>query len=161
MKLKDQRQFINAPRELVFQMLAAMGKGQLPGADGESAQVLSRDGDCLTVKFMTRTGKRVVSTVEEVQLYPPERITFCHIAGPLDHSEEEFVLTEDGDGTLLEYHGEFRYNFPVLGWFISRFYIRPKYEAVITEHMARLKEAAEARAARSHVFRRSQRHQES
>ena len=157
LKLRQRSVHIQAPRELVFQMLSAMGSGQMPGAEGESARVLSRDGDTLIVHFVTHAEKRVVNTVEEVRLYPPERITFQHIAGPLDYSWEEMKLSEEEeDGTLLEYSGEFEYIFPGLGWLISLAYIRPKYNATIQEHLARLKAAAEARAARSHVFRQRQ-----
>ena len=43
---------------------------------------------------------------------------------------------------------------PGIGWFIARYYVRPNYDRVIRHHMERLKIAAQARAARSHVFRR-------
>ena len=148
---------IDAPRPLVFQMLSAFGRGHLPGDDGESSKVLERDGDRLTVEFFTLEGKRRYRTVEEVTLFPPERITFRHLEGPLHHSSEEFRLEEVADGTELSYRGDIQCRMPWLpgmGWFIARFYVKPKYDRVIRQHMDRLKTAAEARAARSHVFRR-------
>ena len=82
-KLEDRKLYANAPRELVFQMLSAIGKGTLPGAQGESSRVLEREGDVITAEFLTPSGKRIYRTVEEVRLYPPERITFRHLQGPL------------------------------------------------------------------------------
>ena len=155
-KLSDKSVYINAPREMVFQMLSSFGKGSLPGVQGESSRVLERDGDTIIAEFMTTSGKRVYRTMEKVQLYPPERITFEHLQGPLIFSEEEFNLAEKDDGTELRYYGEIGCRIPLLaglGWIIAKFYVKPKYDAVIRIHMSALKTAAEARAARSHVFR--------
>lgn len=156
-QLARQHMIIDAPRPLVFQMLSAFGRGHLPGDEGESSRVLERNGDLLTVEFFTLEGKRRYRTVEEVVLFPPERITFRHLEGPLHHSSEEFRLEEVADGTALSYRGDIRCRMPWLpgmGWFIARFYVRPKYDRVIRQHMERLKIAAQTRAARSHVFRR-------
>lgn len=153
-RLREQAVFINAPRELVFQVLSAMGRGRLPGSGDEGARVLERRAEGhLVVEFRTRAGRKLWRTVEEVRLFPPERVTFRHLEGPLDHSAEEFILEAQEEGTLLRYRGEFEYRLPVLGPLLSYLYIRPRYNAVIREHMERIKEAAEARAARSHVFR--------
>ena len=161
MKVKhaDRTSYIRAPREMVFQMLNAIGKGSLPGADGESSRILERRGDTMIAEFLTPSGGRTYRTVEEVRLYPPERITFRHLEGPLALAEEEFVLAEANDGTELRYAGEIEYKvhwLPGVGWLIAMFYVRGKYDAVIRNHMEKLRNAAEARAARSHVFRRSE-----
>ncbi len=152
-KLKQQKLFIKAPRELVFQVLAAVGKGKLPGAAGESVRVLHQEEDTIIAQFTTRAGRRIVNTVEEVKLYPPERVTFRHLAGPLDCAWEEMVLKEKDDGTELVYWGEFAYQFTFLGWLISRLYIRPLHNRAVREHLRRIKVAAEQRAQRSHIFR--------
>lgn len=156
--LADQRTHIIAPRPLVFQMLSAFGKGHLPGDEGESSTVLEREGDDLLVEFITQEGKRRYRTLEEVKLFPPERITFRHLESPLYHSAEEFHLVEALDGTELSYRGDIQCRIPWapgIDWLIALFYVRPKYNRIIKKHLARLKEAAEARAARSHVFRRT------
>ena len=72
-KLAGRKLHIDAPREMVFQMMSAIGKGSLPGSQGESSRVLSRDGDTLTAEFLTPSGKRIYRTVEDVRLYPPPR----------------------------------------------------------------------------------------
>ena len=84
------------------------------------------------------------------------RLTFHHLEGPLDNSEESFDLEERGDATLLRYRGEFDYKLPLLGWLIARLYIKPRYNKAIQTHLHHLKEAAEARAARSHLLKRRQ-----
>ena len=157
-KLDPQRLSISAPREMVFQMLSAIGKGKLPGRQGESSRVLERDGDTIIAEFQTRSGGRTYRTVERVRLYPPERITFAHLEGPLTFSEEEFNLVEQDGDTELQYSGEIGYRIrglPGIGWPVALLYVKPKYDAVIRAHMQALKTAAEARAARSHVFRRA------
>ena len=157
-KLAAQKVAIDAPRELVFQMLSSIGKGSLPGAQGESSKVLERDGDTIVAEFYTPSGNRIYRTVERVRLYPPERITFAHLEGPLTFSEEEFNLVKQDEGTELQYNGEIGYKIrglPGVGWLIALLYVKPKYDTVIRKHMRALKSAAEARAARSHVFRRA------
>ena len=156
-KLAQQKVTINAPRELVFQLMSAIGKGTLPGGSGERSKVLERDGDTLIAEFFTPSGKKVYRTVEEVRLFSPERITYRHLEGPLAYVQEEFFLDEVEDGTQLTYTAEIGHRVPYLpgiGWLTAIVYIRPKYDALIREHIAQIKAAAEARAARSHVFRR-------
>ena len=158
--LANRSLFINAPRELVFQMLSAFGKGSLPGAQGESSRVLEREGNSITAEFVTTSGRRTYRTIEKVHLYPPERITFRHLEGPLAFAEEEFNFLESGDGTELQYSGGIECRVPWLpgiGWIIAMFYVRPKYNAIIRNHMENTKAVAQARAARSHVFRQSKR----
>ena len=157
-KLADQSTLINAQREMVFQMLSAIGKGsRLPGAQGESSRVLEREGDTLIAEFLTTSGKHTYRTVERLQLYPPERMTYLHLEGPLHFAEEEFTLTERDAGTELQYNGRIEYRFrwmPGVGWLIATFYAKRIYDTIIRDHMEKIKAAAESRAARSHEFRR-------
>ena len=159
-KLAEQKVRIDAPREMVFQMLSAIGKGSLPGAEGESSKVVERNGDNIVAEFVSVSGKRTYRTLEKVVLYPPNRITYSHLQGPLTSSDEEFLLEDVEDGTELSYQGEIECKLrwmPGMGWLAALLYARPKYNEVIRAHMKRLKTGAEARAARSHVFRRAQR----
>ena len=160
--LADQSLYIDAPREMVFQMLSAIGKGSLPGAQEESSRVLEQRDDALIAEFLTKSGRRTYRTVEEVRLYAPERITFHHLEGPLAASDEEFRLVERDGGTELLYGGEIECRIwwmpwmPWLGRLIALLYVKSKYDSVIRTHMERLKSAAEARASRGHVFRRTE-----
>ena len=147
---------VQAPRELVFQMMSHFGRGRLPGDNNESSKVLERDGNRLTVEFQTKALFATYTTVEVVNLYPPERITFEHLSGPLHYVKEEFRFEDvDDRQTDLTHSGEFIWSrFPFFGWFGGIIYTRPVFERTLVKHMAQVKQAAEARAARSRVFPR-------
>ena len=154
--LEERSVSIDAPRELVFQMLTSFRRGRISGDDAESSKLVSEDDDTKIVEFRTKAGPFTYTTLEEVKLYPPERITFKHLEGPLHFSEEAFTFEETPDGnTVLTHSGSFIWKtFPFFGWFGGVIYTRPMYHRVIRKHLAVVKRAAEARAARSHVFRR-------
>ena len=146
---------IQAPRELVFQMMSHFGRGRLPGDNNESSKVLERDGNRLIVEFQTKTPTGATyTTIEEVRLYPPERITFEHLSGPLRCVREAFTFgAVDARQTDLTHSGEFVWSrVPLLGWLGGMFYVRPIFERTLMNHMEQVKQAAEARAARSRVF---------
>ena len=147
---------IKAARELVFQMMSHFGRGRLPGDNNESSKVLERDGNRLIVEFQTKALFATYTTVEEVNLYAPERITFEHLSGPLHYAREEFTLDEvDSRETRLTHSGEFIWSmFPFFGWFGGIIYTRPMFERTLVKHMAQVKQAAEARATRSRIFPR-------
>ncbi len=154
-KLKSHSVHIKAPREMVFQKLSSFGRGQLKGDNNESSKVLSRDGDTIIAEFKTRAGPFTYTTVEEITLEPPDRITFRHLTGPLHYAWEEFVFNDvDGD-TELVHNGEFIWRrLPLVGWLGGLVYTRPMFERVIEKHFEQVKMNCEARAARSHMFRR-------
>ncbi len=146
---------IMADRRLVFQMLSAIGQGQMPGSEG-SSKVLEREGDRIVAEFHTPvksvTGTKVYRTVEEVYLYPEERITFRGLEGPMALMEEEFLLEEDQGCTDLHYSGTFAMGYWIFGWLVARFYVKRMLQRVVREHMLEIKGASEARASRSKVF---------
>lgn len=148
---------ITAPRKLVFQMMSHFGRGRLPGDNNESSKVLEHEDNHLVVEFTTKTPVGTYTTVEEVRLYSPERITFKHLSGPLRYAREEFALEEvDERHTDLTHSGEFVWHdTPLYGWLGGILYIRPVFERTMLKHMAQIKQAAEARAARSRVFSRA------
>lgn len=155
--LATQKIAIDAPLELVYQMMSAIGSGRIPGSN-ERSNVLQRDGNTLIAEFFTPSGKKTYRTVEEVKLFPPHRITYRHLEGPITYSEEEFLLAEVAGGTQVTYIGVIEHRVPFLpglGWLASLLYIKPKYDTVIRDHMALIRTAAEERAARSYVFRRN------
>ncbi len=132
------------------------GRGQLKGDNNESSKVLSRDGDTIIAEFKTRAGPfTYTTTVEEITLEPSDRITFRHLTGPLHYAWEEFVFNDvDGD-TELVHNGEFIWRrLPLVGWLGGLVYTRPMFERVIEKHFEQVKMNCEARAARSHMFRR-------
>ena len=146
---------IDAPRELVYQLMSSFGRGRLKGAGAESSRVVSRSGNDLVVEFRSQAGRFTVTTVELVTLDPPERITFQHIEGPFHSALEEFVLSEAEGCMRLRHSGEFIWSrLPGVGWLVGWFVLKRPFERLIKRHMEQLKAASEARARRSHVFRR-------
>ena len=137
-------------------MMSHFGRGRLPGDNNESSKILERDGNRLVVEFKTKALFATYTTVEVVNLYPSERITFEHLSGPLHHASEAFIFEDiDGKETDLSHSGEIIWStIPFFGWFGGIIYTRPVFERTIVKHMAQVKQAAEARAARSHVFPR-------
>ena len=73
--------------------------------------------------------------------------------GPLAYVWEELSLEAREGGTVLRYHGEFLVNnWPILGWLIGRWYVKPLFQRIVGDHMERIRGAVEARARRSHTF---------
>ncbi len=156
-KLKSHRIFINAPRELVYQTLSAFGRGKVKFDNNESSRVICRDGDTIIAEFVTKAGPFRYKSIEKVTLEKPERIAFEHLSGPLAYVQEEFVFNDLDGNTELIHNGEFIWKrIPFFGRLGGLLYTKRAFESVIEEHMEQMKQATEARAARSHVFRRKQ-----
>jgi len=158
-KLAQQVLTIKAPRSRVFQVFSSFEQENKSGANdnqsgwdqpsdnGEGANVLEREGNRLIVEFTSREGRRLYRTLEEVHLFPEERITFRHLKGPLNYASEEFRLEELPEGTRMTYRGQIECRMPFLpgiGWLVAILYVRPKYESLIKRHMRLLKETAES-----------------
>lgn len=152
-RLRPHRVLIHAPRDMVYQKMSSIGSGRLPGDNNESSRVLCRDGNNIIAEFRTRAGPFSYTTIEQVTLEPPERISFRHLSGPLHDAREAFEFRDvDGD-TELVHTGEFIWSrLPLVGWFGGIIYTRPMFERVITKHLKQVKTSCEARAARSRVF---------
>jgi hypothetical protein len=145
---------VDAPREMVFQMLTAFGRGRLPGSK-EKSRVIERDGDRLIVEFTTDAIYKTYVILEEVTLRVPDRIAFKHLDGPLESCDEMFTFEELPDGrTKWRHTGSFRLGWPLMGDVVGRNITKRWFEPVMRRHMREMKEAIEARAARSHVFKR-------
>ena len=149
-RLQQQSVTIQAPRPAVFALISSFGGGLEDGdslaKDEEGQRLVERDGNRLLMEFHSRDGRKTYRTLEEVMLYPEERITFRHVEGPLHLSQEEFVFTEAGSGTVMTHNGviECRMHWlPAAGWAVARFYVKGRYERLVLRHMNDLKERAE------------------
>jgi hypothetical protein len=136
---------IRAPRELVFEIIAAPyhGRGSAPGIE-----VLARSEDLVVARHQTRVHFYSARTTEVIDFTPPARAGFRHLCGPVPHALEEFVLVDTNAGTELRYGGELGVDFFIVGRIAVRYWVRPQWERVVQAHMEDVKDRAEARAAR-------------
>ena len=155
-RLRQQSVTIKAPRSVVFELISSFGgdragtnAGRPANDDAEGSRLVERYGNRLLMEFHSREGRKTYRTLEEVVLYPEERITFRHLEGPLYHSQEEFVFTEADSGTKMTHNGEIECRMhwlPGIGWMVASFYVKRRYEQLVLRHMKDLKERAEGRS---------------
>jgi hypothetical protein len=137
---------IAAPRELVFEIVAAPYLGRTPRDSG--IEVLARADNLAVAVHHTKVHFYEARTVEAVEFEPPTRVGFRHLTGPVPHAVEEFILEEvDGD-TELRYSGELGIDFFLLGRLAGRHWVRPQWERTVREHLSDVKQRAELLAAR-------------
>ena len=156
-QLSPQRLEIDAPCPLVWEMITSVGRGQVPGSKNKAHLVERKSEHVLIAEFVTHSSKKVYTTLEEMTLHPPNRITYRHLKGPLPYVWEEIKLKDvvDDKGkhkTLLLYSGEFRTR-SLLGYLLGPLYIRPLFDRLALEHLQELKLAAQARAELSIKYR--------
>jgi hypothetical protein len=84
---------IDAPRELVFDIIAAPYRQGQPRAFADKVHVLERGTDMVLAAHRTpvRWGL-VATTVETVRFSRPERVDFRLVRGPVPHVVERFML---------------------------------------------------------------------
>jgi len=138
---------IAAPREQVFDLIRSPYVGRTPRASG--IEVLARGDGLVVAAHNTKVHFYTARTVEVVEFEPPETVSFKHLIGPVPHGEETFTLSETDGGTELRYQGEIGIDFFVLGRIAGRHWVRPQWEAVVSEHLEALKTNAERLASRS------------
>ena len=155
--LRTQSVSIRAPRSAVSELISSFGDAVdgsgpsgKPEENEESKRLIERDGNRLLMEFRSQDGRKMYRTLEEVVLYPEERITFRHLEDPLYHSQEEFVSTEVDSGTIMTHNGEIEcrmHLLPGAGWMVARLYVKRRYERLVPRQMQSLKETAEAKGA--------------
>ena len=133
-RLQIQSVTVRASRPVVFELITSFGgsvdSGGPLGQDQEGKRLVERDGNRLVMEFDSNDGRKMYRTLEEVILYPQERITFRHLEGPLYHSQEEFSFTEVDAGTMMTHSGEIECRMhwlPGTGWAVARFYVKRHY----------------------------------
>ena len=137
---------IAAPRELVFEIIAAPYLGRTPRGSG--IEVLARSDDLAVAAHHTKVHFYTARTVEAVEFEAPARVGFRHLTGPVPHAVERFTLEETGGGTELRYGGEIGIDFFVLGRLAGRHWVRPQWERTVREHLSDVKQRAELLEAR-------------
>lgn len=98
---------IAAPRETVFDVIAAPYLRRTPRAMSAKLDVLERGSDMvLAAQHYQLRGRVTLTMMETIRFERPERIAFRLVRGPVPHLVETFELRETDDGTELEYGGE-------------------------------------------------------
>jgi Polyketide cyclase / dehydrase and lipid transport len=114
-----------APRETVFDVIAAPYLGRTPRALEAKLEVLERGSDMVLAAHHTKVGRRTVTTVETVRFTPPERVDFRLVRGPVAHVVESYELRTTAAGTELLYTGEIGADLWALGSWWARYVGRP------------------------------------
>ena len=105
--LQDISVDIAAPREVVFDVVAAPYLARTPRAMAGKLEVLERGSDMVLAAHHTQLGNgRVATTVETVRFDRPGRIDFRLVRGPVPHVVESFLLADRDGVTTLDYEGE-------------------------------------------------------
>ena len=138
---------IEAPRELVFEVVAAPYLERTPRALESKLRVLERGADMVLAEHLTRVGRLVARTLETVRFERPYRVSFWLVRGPVPHVSEQFLLHETDEGTELEYSGELGTDLWTLGrWWGER--VARRWEAAVQDSLDAVKAEAERRAER-------------
>jgi hypothetical protein len=137
---------VRAPREVVFDVIAAPYLGRTPRAMADSLEVIERGSDLVLAAHHTalRNGRRA-TTVETVRFTRPSRVDFRVVRGPVPHVVEAFELTEVGGGTRLAYTAELGTDLgPLSQWWGDR--VAPVWENAVRYTFASVRSEAERRA---------------
>jgi hypothetical protein len=138
---------IDAPREVVFDVISAPYLRTTPHALESKLRVLERSDGMVLAEHFTPVGPVVTTTLETVRFEPPERVHFRLVRGPVPHVVEQFHLRQTGEGTELEYNGELGADLWALGrWWAER--VAPRWEVTVRDSLTAVKAEAERRARR-------------
>jgi hypothetical protein len=98
---------IDAPRDVVFDVVSEPYLGRQTHAMAEKIRILDRGSDMVLAAHHTPVrGRLVATTVETVRFTRPDRVDFRLTRGPVPHVIEQFRLTGDASHTRLDYTGE-------------------------------------------------------
>ncbi len=136
---------IAAPRELVFDIIAAPYLGRTPRALQRQLDVWERGEDMVLAAHVTDVKCGTTTTLETVRFHRPERIDFRVVRGPVPHVCESFVLQDDGERTRLTWEGEIGADFWAAGeWWSTR--VARHWERAVLRSIAAITVEAERRA---------------
>jgi hypothetical protein len=139
---------IDAPRDVVFDVLSAPYLRKLPRALRTKLDVVERGADMVLAAHFTPVAGTVATTLETVRFEPPERISFRLVRGPVPHVAEEFRLEGLGERTRFRYSGELGTDFWALGRLWGNI-VAKRWEAVVEESVASVRTECERRARRA------------
>src|SRR5882724_196199 len=136
---------IAAPREVVFDVIAAPYLERTPQALEEKLQVWERGSDMVLAAHHTHVKCGVTTTLETVRFERPDRVDFRLVRGPVPHVVESFLLTPSEEATVLRWQGELGTDLWALGlWWGHR--VALAWEHAVDASFASIANEAERRA---------------
>ena len=139
--------YIRAPRDVVFDVIRQPYLGRPTHALASKIRVLEKGSDMvLAAHFTLVRGRLKARTVETVRFTPPQRVDFRLVRGPVPHVVEEFTLSEEGEGTRLEYRGELGTD----GWGLGQRWgaaVARRWETAVADSLRSIRAEAEGRSA--------------
>lgn len=145
---------VDADPRLVRQLLGAVvtsKRGELGGHRFQQMQKVSRTE--AVVRFEVKTFGRDLATAERVVL-DDEGLRFEQVTGYLGAVEELIAIRPSGAATELAYSGRYQPRATFLGRLVGPLLVPMIYRREIRKTLTATKVLAEARQARSVVFRR-------
>lgn len=139
---------IDAPREVVFDVISAPYLGRTPRALERKLKVLDHSDDLVLAEHYTSVGPTVATTVETVRFERPAAVHFRLVRGPVPHVVERFELSERDGGTELHYEGELGTDLWALGSAWGRL-VAAKWVETVQGSLDTIKAEAERRARRA------------
>ena len=136
---------VAAPRDTVYDVVAAPYLERTPKALGSKLEVLERGEDVVLAAHYTPAYGLTATTVETVRFERPERVHFRLVHGPVPHVLETFELREIGEGTELVYSGELGTDL----WFPGQLWgaaVARTWEATVRSSLEGIRDEAERRA---------------
>jgi hypothetical protein len=138
---------VDAPRDVVFDVIAAPYLGRTPRALESKLRVIERSPDFVLAAHFTPVGRSVTTTVETVRFERPDRVHFRLVRGPVPHVVERFELHERDGVTELHYTGELGTDL----WALGRAWggrVARRWNAAVRASLDAVKTEAERRAGR-------------
>jgi hypothetical protein len=138
---------VAAPREVVFDVIAAPYGERPSRALQEKVRVLERGSDMVLAAHYTPVSYGLrATTVETVRFTRPSRMDFRLVRGPVPYVAEAFELDDTAPGTRLTYTGELATDLWMLG---QRWgdVVAGRWEAAVDESLVAVRIEAERRAA--------------
>ncbi|HEY3211567.1 MAG TPA: SRPBCC family protein [Actinomycetota bacterium] len=136
---------IDAPRGVVFDVVASPYLSRTPRELRGELEVLERGSDLVVAAHHTRLSLLTSTTVETVRFEAPDRISFRLLRGVAPSVTEEFTFEETDAGTVMAYRGQLAMDFWVFGRVAGRFLVKPTWEKVVRRHLGDVKAIAEER----------------
>jgi polyketide cyclase/dehydrase/lipid transport protein len=136
---------IAAPREVVFDVIAAPYLGKTPHAMAGKLRVLERGTDMVLAEHFTPTRLGRTTTLETVRFDRPHTVSFRLTRGPVPFVAETFELTPTDTGTDLEYRGELGTDLWSIGaWWGAA--VARVWEETVRDSLDRIRHEGERRA---------------